>query len=84
MARAGQNYDLAPYSYKDLARLFDLSVDKVKRRMRGWEERGFPVPLPWCRREKYWNAEAVLAWKAREELRSGARGTPDLQLVSSR
>ncbi len=69
--------------YAGLAALFGRSVRWIKDSMPQWERRGFPAPLPWSRRKKLWNREAVEAWKTREERRSGSLGPPDLKIVDA-
>lgn len=59
--------------YSGLAALFGLSVATVKRRMPGWQQQGFPDPLPWSRRQKIWSRPAVENWMQRQEVAAGAR-----------
>ena len=68
------------WNYADLAAVFELSIDTLKRRMAQWERENFPVPLPWCLNQKRWHPAAVLAWKARRETATGARAVP-LELI---
>lgn len=74
----------AVFTYAELAREFGRSVDSVKRDMRAWEAQGFPAPLPWSLRQKRWDPDAVRRWKARQELRAGALGAPELRIAGSR
>jgi hypothetical protein len=68
------------WNYADLAAVFGLSIDTVKRRMAGWEAQAFPAPMPWHRNEKRWHPPAVLGWKARREAGAGAR-VPVLEVI---
>jgi hypothetical protein len=70
--------------YADLDIVF--GVGRSQRRIRDWEARGFPAPLPWSHRERRWNPHAVLRWKEREEARmpGNAALAPHLQLISER
>jgi len=68
------------WTYADLAREFGLSPDRIKRRMPEWQAMGVPSPLPWSLREKRWNPEAVLKWKARQEVRTLA-APPQIRMI---
>lgn len=68
--------------YAGVAAEFGLSVVVVKRRMAAWEKDDFPAPLPWSRRAKRWNPEAVRAWKRRQELRAQSLGAPELRSIA--
>ena len=72
----------AHWTYADLAREFGHGASWVKAHMPGFEREGFPAPLPWSRRQKRWNAEAVRRWMTRQELREGSLGAPDLRVVN--
>lgn len=63
----------APLDYAGLAELFGMSEKCVRSRMREWQARDFPAPLPWRRRPLVWNREAVERWKHAQEI--GARAT---------
>lgn len=54
-------------SLAELAALFGLSPRTMRLRLAEMEGEGFPLPLPWNRRKRFWNAKAVLDWKERQE-----------------
>jgi hypothetical protein len=72
------------WTYADLDVVF--GIGQARRRMKGWEARGFPAPMPWSQRERRWKPSAVLGWKARQEalLPGNAAPAPHLQLVPER
>lgn len=84
ISRPAGDPDKPFWTYADLDIVF--GIGRAQRRIRAWEARGFPAPLPWSRRERRWRPQAVLAWKAREEARlpGNAPAAPHLQLVSER
>lgn len=67
------------WTLDDLAREFGLSRRTIQtRKLPEWEAKGFPAPLPWCRRQRRYDPAAVLAWKARQE--RAARAAPPVEL----
>ena len=58
------------WTYVEVAALFDLPVDSLRRKMATFEKAGFPAPLPWSSRPLRWNPAAVRAWKERREIAS--------------
>lgn len=71
------------WTYADLAAVFDLTVDTMRRKMPAWE-RGrdpFPSPLPYYgATSKRWRPSSVLAWMKRQETACGARPV-ELELI---
>lgn len=63
----------AYWTYPDLAREFEISIDSVKRRMPQWQAQKFPAPLPWSGRPLRWDPDAVRGWKRRREIACEAR-----------
>ncbi len=61
------------WDYADLAEVFGLSIDILRRKLRLWEDKGFPAPLPYHGTKKRWRPAAVQAWMARTETAAGAR-----------
>ncbi len=72
----------AYWGYDQLAELFGLSVVTLRLRMKEWQHEEFPMPLPWSRREKRWDPQSVLRWKARRELRAKAVPPEPLRVAS--
>lgn len=58
------------FTLKDLALIFGTT--KIAIMLPGLEKEGFPAPLPYRTRQKRWNADAVLRWKNRHELKHRA------------
>ena len=52
---------------KEVAEIFNLSQRTFCAKLPEWEGQGFPMPLPWNRRTRLYNKNAVLSWKARQE-----------------
>lgn len=69
------------WNYTDIGVEFGLSARTVRERMRDWQSQGFPAPLPWSRREKRWNPDAVRNWRLRRENRHAGR-QPDLRITA--
>lgn len=68
------------WTMRDLAVVFTIGLERLRKQcLPEWEARDFPKHLPWSRQEKRWNPQAVLKWKAREELRAGAT-PPELEI----
>jgi hypothetical protein len=60
----------------------DARLVGVPARRAAGEKDDFPAPLPWSRRAKRWNPEAVRAWKRRQELRARSMGAPELRSIA--
>lgn len=75
--------DKSWWTYEDLDAVFGIGA---RRRIKGWEARGFPAPMPWSQRERRWKPAAVLNWKARQEARlpGNAVPAPSLYVVAER
>lgn len=73
----------APFwTLDEVAAAFGLSRRTLMRdRLAAFEAQGFPMPLPWCRRQRRYHPGAVLAWKRRHEIRCRA-ALPDLKVVA--
>lgn len=68
----GRNY----WTYRDLAVVFSLNEDTMRRRMPKWSRQRdpFPAPLPYYgATSKRWRPSSVLAWMKRQETACGAR-----------
>ena len=57
-----------------LVDLFELSRRTLVSRLPRWQAEGFPAPLPWRGAKLRWRREAVMRWKAAQELRAGCNG----------
>lgn len=73
----------APFwTLDDVAALFGLARRTLLRdRLPQFEAEGFPLPLPWSRRQRRYDPDAVIRWKRRQEIRCRA-ALPDLKVVA--
>lgn len=70
MTRSAPSY----WTIRDIAHVFDLHPDHIRKHLLAeWEAKGFPCPLPWSRRQRRYDPDAVLNWKHRQERAAGAR-----------
>jgi predicted DNA-binding transcriptional regulator AlpA len=63
-----------PYwTLDEVAAYFGVHPDHFRRKLLpGFQAEGFPLPLPYSRRQRRWSPEAVREWKRRYEVRKGA------------